>query len=240
MAKKARHEEHENHERWLVSYADFMTLLFALFTVLYASANTDAKKMEEVVKGMNSALDGGMPDFFLKEAPPPGNPESSPLIRMLTPESSEPLVNRLKQTLNGSLSDNVVQIGLVDQELTLVFPERFLFGPGSAQIQPGAFPNLRSIASTVAGQPVAVDVVGFADGTRVNGGLWEDNWALASARALATVRYLVKQGVGESQLRACASLEQRTGDEARAVVIKVRVTDSGAASDIAAKLPQGE
>jgi chemotaxis protein MotB len=162
MAKKARHEEHENHERWLVSYADFMTLLFALFTVLYASASTDAKKMEEVVKGMNSARDGGMPDFFLKEAPPAGNPESSPLIRMLTPESSEPLVNRLKQTLNGSLSDNVVQIGLVDQELTLVFPERFLFGPGSAQIQPGAFPNLRSIASTVAGQPVAVDVVGSA------------------------------------------------------------------------------
>ena len=60
-----KHAEHENHERWLVSYADFITLLFAFFTVLYATAQTDQQKIKAVVDGMNAVFDGGMPDALL-------------------------------------------------------------------------------------------------------------------------------------------------------------------------------
>ena len=56
MAKKQVHEEHENHERWMVSYADFMTLLFALFVIMYATSRVDQKRMVDVVKAIKFAM----------------------------------------------------------------------------------------------------------------------------------------------------------------------------------------
>ena len=56
MARKKKHEEHVNHERWLVSFADFMTLLFALFTALFALSNADKTKLAEMMKSINNAF----------------------------------------------------------------------------------------------------------------------------------------------------------------------------------------
>src|ERR1700677_3876000 len=56
MAKKKHEEEHENHERWLVSYADFITLLFAFFTILYATSQKDAAKAQEFQKSIQKAF----------------------------------------------------------------------------------------------------------------------------------------------------------------------------------------
>ncbi|MFN8008420.1 MAG: flagellar motor protein MotB, partial [Terriglobia bacterium] len=54
MARKKKHEEHVNHERWLVSYADFITLLFAFFVTMYAISQVDAKKLGKLVESMQS------------------------------------------------------------------------------------------------------------------------------------------------------------------------------------------
>ncbi len=58
MARKKRHPEHENHERWLVSYADFITLLFAFFVVMFASSQTDKGKAQQVSESVKKALEG--------------------------------------------------------------------------------------------------------------------------------------------------------------------------------------
>lgn len=236
MGRKVRHEEHENHERWLVSYADFITLLFAFFTVLYASAQTDQKKLSAIINAMNAAFDGGMPQALLDVLDVQPNPPDIPNIvpNHLSEESSQPTIETLKRNLEGSLSDHVVQVGLVDQELTLVLPETFLFALGRAELRPSAYGILTDIANKLAGAAAWVEVIGHADGVPLgSGGLFQDNWALASARALVTVRYLEQRGIPAKHLMAGATLSPGENAEARAVTMKVRVPEPGPAAEIA-------
>ena len=58
MARKKRHPEHENHERWLISYADFITLLFAFFVVMFATSQTDKGKTQQMEDSMRKAIEG--------------------------------------------------------------------------------------------------------------------------------------------------------------------------------------
>lgn len=236
MARKVRHEEHENHERWLVSYADFITLLFAFFTVLYASAQTDQAKLSAIINAMNAAFDGGMPQALMDvldvQPAPPDIPGIVP--NHLTEESTQPTIVSLKRNLEGSLSDHVVQVGLVDQELTLVLPQTFLFALGRAELRPSAFGVLTDIARKLATAAATVEVIGHADGLPLGaGGLFADNWALASARSLVTVRYLQQRGIPADHLTASATLSTGENAEARAVTMKVHVPDPGPAAEVA-------
>ena len=219
-----------------MSYADFITLLFAFFTVLYASAQTDQKKLAAVINAMNAAFDGGMPQALLDvldvQPAPPDIPNIVP--NHLSEEATQPTIMTLKRNLEGSLSDHVVQVGLVDQELTLVLPETFLFALGSAELRPSAFGVLTDIAKKLAAAAATVEVIGHADGVPLGpGGMFADNWALSSARALVTVRYLQQRGIPAGRLMASATLSPGENAEARAVTMKVRVSYPAPAAEIA-------
>jgi chemotaxis protein MotB len=95
MAKKKRKEEHENHERWLVSYADFITLLFAFFTVLYATAHRDLEKERQfegsIKKAFKAAVQmgGGQGDGGLYVGPKKGS-LVPPAIQLFPPQGAGP------------------------------------------------------------------------------------------------------------------------------------------------------
>lgn len=236
MARKVRHEDHENHERWLVSYADFITLLFAFFVMMYASAPKDPGKLSSIVLAMAAAFDGGMPQALLDALEDPtATPDVPDIVpNHLTEEATQPTIVSLKRNLEGSLSDHVVQVGLVDQELVLVLPETFLFAVGRADLRPSAFGVLTEIANQLAEHEAMVEVIGHADGLPMGaGGEFADNWELASARALVTVRYLEQRGIEDFHLTASATLTPGENAEARAVTMKVRVSDPGPAAEVA-------
>jgi chemotaxis protein MotB len=237
MGKK-KHEEHENHERWLVSYADFITLLFAFFTVLYATSQTDAKKLEAVINGMNAAFEGGMPhalmDVMSFQDQPPDIPSIVP--NHLTMESADPMMQSLKRNLSGSLSDHVLQMGLVDQSLTLVLPERLLFPKGSAELHPSSYAVLTEIALALKGLPIALEVVGHADSLPVNDPTFVDNWGLASARAVAVVRYLERKDLRPQQMVASTGINPGESREARSITMRVRVDAPAAGAEVAERL----
>lgn len=240
MSRKHAEEEHENHERWLLSYADFITLLFALFTVLYVSARSDDAAIEALVRGMNAAFDGGMPSLIEADfaADPPDLPDLPP--NPYSPEAAAPVLYALKDDLTGSLSDHVLQLGFVDQDLVLVLPERLLFAPGQAELHPAAYGALSQIARALAGSSAQVEITGHADTSPVAaGGRWPDNWALSSERALATARYLARHGVDARNLAATARVEAGEGAEARAVTIRLRVAGAGTAAEVSEKLRPG-
>jgi len=240
MGKKVRHEEHENHERWLVSYADFITLLFAFFTVLYATAQSDQAKLEAVVDGMNAAFDGGMPAALLDVLKPDPNPPDAPTMPNvpLSQDAALPLIYSIKRGLEGSLSDNTVQIGLFDQNLVLVLPERLLFAPGSAELHPSAYAMLTGVAGAVDGTAATVEVIGHADSLPISAmSRWTDNWELASARSLTTLRYLARKGVRPERLSASATVTGNSHAESRAVTIRVRLDEPGPAAELVEKLP---
>ncbi len=221
MARK-KHEEHENHERWLVSYADFITLLFAFFTVLYATAQSDQAKLEAVVDGLTAAFHGGMPIAVLDSQT--NERDAGPSLddfNLNLSAQADPVLRTLRMHLDGSLSDNVVQIGLHNQTLTVILPERLLFAPGSAELHPASFDTLSRIAEILKDEEITIEVGGHADGVPISGGPFVDNWGLAGARAASTVRFLQSRGVPTGHLVASASLLGGSSPEARAVTFRI-------------------
>ncbi len=232
MARKVKHEEHENMERWLVSYADFITLLFAFFTVLYATAQSDQKKLEAVVDSMNAAFEGGMPRAFLEAFTGAANSDVVP-THLNNDASAVPVIESIKQNLTGSLSDNVVQIGLVNQELILVIPETLLFGAGRADLHPAAYGVLSKIVTAVSGTPATIEVIGHADGAALPpDSIYTDNWGLATARAVSTIRYLERKGIAAERLTAQGTITDELDPQVRAVTLRIRCAAPGAAADI--------
>lgn len=230
MGRK-KHEDHENHERWLVSYADFITLLFAFFTVLYATAQTDQNKLEAVVDAMNAAFEGGMPEAILDVMSlRTGSELEAPHVNLQA--AADPDLNTLKQHLVGSLSDNTVQIGLINQTLTIVLPEKTLFAPGSAEIHPTAFQLLSRLAEALVPTQARVEVVGHADGVPLRGGPYGDNWGLASARSVAAVRYLGRQGMPVDRLTVVSLVATTPNPEARSLTFRVRVDEPALAGEV--------
>lgn len=238
MAKK--HEEHENHERWLVSYADFITLLFAFFTVLYATAQTDQSKLEAVVDAMTAAFEGGMPEAILDVMSlRTGSELEAPHINLQA--EAEPDLRTLKQHLAGSLSDNVIQLGLYNQSLNLVLPEKLLFSPGSADLHPTAYEALSDIAEALRPTHTRIEVIGHADGVPVLGGVFVDNWGLASARAVATVRYLERRGIPIERMIAVGAISAVPNPEARSVSFRINVEPVAPAAEVYERLfPEDE
>ena len=112
MAKKHKHEEHENHERWVISYADLVTLLFALFVVLYASSKVDTNKLAQTSESMRWALnfkgEGGITKLSIFKGPPTeggcvtqagAQPFSSPVDRRVLEQQRKRLEKMIKPFL---------------------------------------------------------------------------------------------------------------------------------------------
>jgi chemotaxis protein MotB len=220
--RKKKHEEHENHERWLVSYADFITLLFAFFTVLYATAQTDKKKVDAAVESIKAAFEGGLPLTMLDRSPGSANIGLAETHVTLATDSTT-LLESMRRSLQGSLSDNVVQVGFVNQNLTVALPARLAFAPGSAELHPTAYGVLADVAKSVKPLPVGVEVVGHADGVPLAAGSpFVDNWGLAAARAAATARYLQGRGIPADRIILTAGVVAKVEGEERAVTIRLR------------------
>jgi chemotaxis protein MotB len=225
MGRRKKHEEeHENHERWLVSYADFITLLFAFFTVMYATTTSDTKKMAALIDGINSQFDQ-IP--LAQMTMPTGgvmNSDASP-THMTMEESASPVLRAIKAQLAASLSDNRVQIGLVEQTLTVSLEEQLLFPPDSDVLHPAAFGALGDVADAVRGTGTEVWVTGRAGSSGPSSGsAFPDARSLAAARANAAVRYLESRGVTSKQLMSSvsgASSDSEAGD----VLVEVHADD---------------
>ncbi len=235
--RKHKHEEHENHERWLVSYADFITLLFAFFTVLYASSQTDKEKLKAVINGMNAAFDGGLPHSVLDTLS--FGTTDSPLAptHVSTEASAFVVVENLRQNLSGSLSDNTIQIGLIDQTLQIDLPQRLTFAPGSAELNPGAFSVLSAVAEAVKDAPATIEVVGRADVAALPpNSQYADNWSLASARSLAAVRYLESHDVPVNNLISTATMRTEIAAEKRAVTLRIKAHTVASSGEVLERL----
>lgn len=227
--KKKRHEEHESHERWLVSYADFITLLFAFFTVMYAISTQDNGKLLAVVQSVNEAFNVGIVGaFWGGRADGKAPPSVLRPLRISSAGLTHPTLRTLAQDLAGSLSNHAVQVGFVEQDLEIQLPARVLFAPGSTALHPSAYGILSGIAAAVADMPIDVEVTGHADGLPVDPeSALVDNWGVATGRAVATVRFLEDRGVSGARLRVAAMVATTVAEEERAVTMRLHIEDPG-------------
>ncbi len=207
MARKKKHEEHENLERWLVSYADFMTLLFATFVVLYALAQTDVAKFTSLgqsLKGSfsHSVIEGsqGIMDSqgeSVLSSTPADSLMSSLIFEYLNPKYEESSFQDIQKQIkemskNGELDGITTKVD--DRGLTIILSDEALaFASGSAELSPKAKIQLDKIGGIIGRKFIMhlMRVEGHTDNIQFSNAKFPSNWELSSARSSAVVRYLI-------------------------------------------------
>lgn len=235
MARKKKHEEHENHERWLVSYADFITLLFAFFVVMYSLSAVNEGKFrvlsESLVAAFNSTPKSMQPVQV-------GQPVKSPAapVQRLDPLKAPPTVapieiNKPAQPLPPDIAPRMQAIKemadaieqamgpLIKADLLLVrrdslwieveIKTSILFPSGSAHLQAEAIPILEKIAAILGKFPNAVHVEGFTDNVPINTLAFPSNWELSAARAASVVHLFMSAGMQPERMAAIGLGEYR-------------------------------
>jgi chemotaxis protein MotB len=205
-----------NHERWLVSYADFVTLLFAFFTTMYAISTVDARKLTQVVDSMQAAFAKGdlpAPPERIGAGTSPGHatPSSSRAVHptLVTPPAVP--IAELKAHLGASLDEQIAG-GLVDLEvdprgLVVSIREAGSFPTGSADLSLVARGLLAEVAGAIRRFGNFVRVEGHTDDVPIHTPRFASNWELSTARATSVVAFLVAQGVEPERLSAAGYAE---------------------------------
>lgn len=208
MAKKHKHEEHENLERWLVSYGDFITLLFATFVVLYALAQVDATdfaKLEESLKnafsqgqmfeGQPAILDGSDSLFDQQQA---NSFIPSLMVEYISPkyedDSFKEIDTEIKELTELGELDGISS-KITEKGLLLTFNDKYLFAPGSAYLDKGAKKLLDKVGVLICKKFVLHQMIveGHTDSLAMSGPNFPSNWELSGARACSVVRYLINR-----------------------------------------------
>lgn len=220
--RNAHAGSHENEERWLLTYADMITLLMALFIVLFAISSVNVSKLKSLQQSLRDAfsgrvLDGGQavletgenavvrtlntsPDV-IPRLPSIARPSDAAGRRALAARREEDELQRLKQLLDSyaaahgfrdSVETVVARRGLVVRLLT----DRVLFDSGLAQLKPEGMPLLGQIGNLLTvdrRHPIVVE--GHTDDVPISTSQYASNWELSTARATAVVRHLIGRGV---------------------------------------------
>lgn len=207
MGKK-KHAEHVNHERWLVSYADLLTLLFAFFVVLFASSVSDKKKSAKMAAAMQTAFQqSGIFEAHAKTPPlAPGagtsQAEPKPLeMPIETPPDEheghgsqtvdgQRQQRALEESLAPAMRQHMILVRTAEDGTTLSLDSAGFFPSGSAEVRPSALPLLATIAGSL--PPGALRVEGHTDNQPIHTAQYRSNWELSTARASAIAEVLLR------------------------------------------------
>lgn len=226
MRRRSRRAEvAQNRERWLISYADFITLLFGFFVVMYSVSSVNEGKykvLSETLTGVFNApqrsiapIPVGEEPGFVEPArdqviPPPVAPEPAPAREPSTTareqgqrsEALRDMASRFAMEFDSLIDQGVVSLQSSDQWIELSMRDSLLFGSGEAEPHYDAFPVMERIADILRDKDNAVRVEGFTDDRPIRTSQYPSNWELSSARAAAVVRMLAGEGVDPARMAA--------------------------------------
>jgi chemotaxis protein MotB len=201
-----RQKGHVSHERWLISFADFITLLFSLFVVLYAFARADQRKQTDVTAAIDTAFRtmgvfGKAPvmpaqraiDATGKQEKEATNAaiEEEVLAPAQVKDDLEKIRRDLQQRLASQVAQHTVAIELGRDGLVISLREAGFFDTGSAMPRTETLPTLHQIAASLNHAPYDVRVEGHTDNVPIHNSDFDSNWELSSARATRIARMLL-------------------------------------------------
>ena len=207
MARKRYDESGESHDRWLISYADFITLLFAFFVVMYAVSVVNVGKYKVLSDSLGDAF-GGRP-----ETPQASTTiEQLPLTNLIARKRAEAArrerdrLNTLARELNVSLAPLVkrgqVRVTQTGRGVTVEINAKVLFEEGQALLGGEARATLGAVATLLRSDPHAIQVEGHTDNVKIANPAFPSNWELSAVRASSVVRLFIEGGVAEGRLTA--------------------------------------
>ncbi len=230
--RRSKPEEHENLERWLVSYADFITLLFAFFVVMYSLSSINEGKYRILAESIYEAFRPGVliprPDEPRESAIVPaivtgvpaavqrrggksGEEESREQRFQEALQQTASLSEAVKQALHPLLLDGKATVSEGAFGISIDIGSEVLFASGSASLTPQAIAVLRPIARVLAySGDFPIKVEGHTDNVPLRrGAAFASNWELSAARAAAVVRFFEQEGVEPARLAAVGYADQR-------------------------------
>ncbi|MDD1611565.1 MAG: flagellar motor protein MotD [Methylococcaceae bacterium] len=196
-----------NHDRWLVSYADFVTLLFAFFVVMYAISAVNENKYKELSESLESAfVEKKRQIHALGDALSDSGYGTNP-IKMADNWSadSQQLLHtseRLIQVLGSLISENLVTVKKGKYWIELQMNSELLFLSGSAELSKKSLPMLKKVAEILKPLPNQINVEGHTDNLPIDTIKFPSNWELSSVRATAVVREFINNGIEPPRLSA--------------------------------------
>jgi chemotaxis protein MotB len=210
---KHKHEEHENHERWLVSYADFITLLFAFFVVMYSVSAVNEGRFRTVSESIKAALNPMYAPPFSNTPFAIGDTKPATILPSLE-MSREVAIRRLRAVMQSFQS--AVQYQFMEPverrtgEIVITVPDSVMFQEGDANLRPEALEFLRALAEVLNELNRQVRVEGHTDNVPIRTAHFPSNWELSAARAVHVVRVLSElYGVPPSHLAAVGYADSR-------------------------------
>ncbi len=203
MARRAVEEDHDNPDRWLVSYADFITLLFAFFVVMYA--------ISAVNEGKYKVLSDSLGDAF--GSPSEKNPASSKdknrsslhqtnasaVVRQESTQMTN-VANDILQALSPLIREGKVRVTQTARGVSIEINASLLFSPGDATLAAEARQALRAIANVLKMQRNDIEVQGYTDNMPISNSIFASNWELSAVRASSVAREFMNNGVAENRL----------------------------------------
>lgn len=204
LKKKNKLEHKINHDRYLITYADLITLLLGLFVILYASATVDSAKYSEFTKAFGEyfkstkeqVLNGG---GGVLPGPKDGIPE--PIIpNSAVNKSLQDLKIEAETSLKSFINDGKLKVAFNNNGVVLTLPESLLFQSGKDEIQNNAFNVLDNIAKILNVSNLQISVDGHTDSDPIKTFRFASNWHLSSSRALKIGYYLINKGMNESNV----------------------------------------
>jgi chemotaxis protein MotB len=231
-------EEHENHERWLVTYADMLTLLFVLFVVLYAMGALNTSKFNQLKSSLAAAFNNGQQSLLVGGSGIVGGESQSqqaqqmtPTIPRLTiplerpapaPEAADVAAARLeidqfkkiKAAINRSLTprglSGVARYSIDERGLVVtIVTDNLVFAGNSAVLEHGGEVIMDAVIPPLRGIDNQLQVDGHTNQANVSTDPYPSGWELSSARASSVVRYMVSRGLGANRLSAVGFSDQR-------------------------------
>ena len=248
MARKRYQEDTENHERWLISYADFMTLLFAFFVVMYAISVVNVGKYRVLSDALGDAFGGRgaavVPNTAVEQPFTLPNIVARKRAEAMRREKDRltMLARDLTATLGPLVKEGKVRVTQNSRGVSVEINASVLFAPGDAALTEISREALTAVAILLKNDPHQVQVEGHTDDVPISNPLFPSNWELSAVRASSVVRLFIDSGVAPARLTAVghgANLPVASNDtpDGRARNRRVAVTIISALPDVTTEVP---
>lgn len=225
MSRNRNEEEgHENSERWLLTYSDMITLLLALFIMLFTMSNVDSDKYKALAEQLSAAFSGGSSIVgenpassskigeaiqFSETSAPDVSPTPSPTPTGSGDISQEDIEGKLKALIKSSGLGTLASVRTEERGVVVSFKDKLLFPTGSAEVNDDAKKVLKRVADIIELVDNYIRVEGSTDNVPIHSGQFPSNWELASQRAINVLKVLVDYGVKTSKISPTSYGEYR-------------------------------
>jgi chemotaxis protein MotB len=219
VARRKKRFEHDNHDRWMISYADFVTLLFAFFVVMYAISSVNEEKYKTFSHSLTTAfadrppvlpaeLAGRQPESTFKAVVDKRTARLGEEQRKIEDQMKK-LGSGLGEVMAPMIEQGAVSVSQTRRGVVIDISASVLFRTGEATLQPGMEDVLRKVAAVLAREAWPIEVEGHSDDVPISTAQFPSNWELSSARASSVARALIGNGVPAKRIAVVGLAENQ-------------------------------